>query len=224
MSRRPPKGEYIETDSGNKVSRKAILVGTQNIMLGGKTVIQPEVMIRGDLSRTAPSSSSSSSSSASPTSNTAVTVGRYSFLSRGVFLRPPGRIYKGFAHLRFTLLFLHIQLRLTTPTPHRDFTYMPLRMGDHVFVGERSVVRAATIGSHVHIGHNVVVGEFAIIKDYVRILDGTVVPANTVIPSFSIVAGQPSRIIGEVPEGDHEAFELRELYRTVGNNPQPAAV
>ncbi|KAL8397892.1 hypothetical protein RB594_004555 [Gaeumannomyces avenae] len=200
MSRRPPKGEYIETDSGNKVSRKAILVGTQNIMLGGKTVIQPEVMIRGDLSRTAPSSSSSSSSSASPASNTAVTVGRYSFLSRGVFLRPPGRIYKG------------------------DFTYMPLRMGDHVFVGERSVVQAATIGSHVHIGHNVVVGEFAIIKDYVRILDGTVVPANTVIPSFSIVAGQPSRIIGEVPEGDHEAFELRELYRTVGNNPQPAAV
>ncbi|KLU89785.1 dynactin subunit 5 [Magnaporthiopsis poae ATCC 64411] len=198
MSRRPPRGEYIETDSGNKVSRKAILVGTQNIMLGGKTVIQPEVMIRGDLSRTAPSSSSSSSTA--PASNTAVTVGRYSFLSRGVFLRPPGRIYKGV------------------------FTYMPLRMGDHVFVGERSVVQAASIGSHVHIGHNVVVGEFAIIKDYVRILDGTVVPANTVIPSFSIVAGQPSRIIGEVPEGDHEAFELRELYRTVGNNPQPAAV
>lgn len=209
------------------MSRKAILVGTQNIMLGGKTVIQPEVMIRGDLSRTAPSSSSSSSSTA-PASNTAVTVGRYSFLSRGVFLRPPGRIYKGFAFfflatcLRFTLLLLYIQFRLTAP--HRVFTYMPLRMGDHVFVGERSVVQAASIGTHVHIGHNVVVGEFAIIKDYVRILDGTVVPANTVIPSFSIVAGQPSRIIGEVPEGDHEAFELRELYRTVGNNPQPAAV
>lgn len=100
------------------------------------------------------------------------------------------------------------------------FTYMPLRMGDHVFVGERAVVQAATIGNHVHVGQGVVIGEFAIIKDYVRILDGTVVPPNMVIPSFSIVAGQPARVVGEVPEGGHEAFELRELYKTVGNNPQ----
>ena len=99
---------------------------------------------------------------------------------------------------------------------------MPLRMGDHVFVGPASVVQAASIGSHVHIGAKVAVGEFAIIKDYVRILDGTVVPPNMVIPSFSIVAGQPARLIGEVPEGGHEAFELRDLYKTVGNNPQPA--
>jgi dynactin 5 len=94
---------------------------------------------------------------------------------------------------------------------------MPLRIGDHVFVGEKSVVQAAAIGNHVNIGQGVVIGELAIIKDYVRILDGTVVPPNMVIPSFSIVAGQPARVIGEVPEGGHEAFELRELYKTVGN-------
>ncbi|CAI4212191.1 unnamed protein product [Parascedosporium putredinis] len=126
MSRRPAKGEYIETDTGNKVARKAILVGTQNIMLGGKSVIQPEAMIRGDLVRSQPSS--------------------------GSLLRPPGRLFKGV------------------------YSHMPLRMGDHVFVGERTAVRAASIGSHVHIGHNVVIGEFAIIKDYVKILDNTVVP------------------------------------------------
>lgn len=107
-------------------------------------------------------------------------------------------------------------------THYRVFTYMPLRMGDHVFVGPGTVVQAASIGNHVHIGAKVVVGEFAIIKDYVRILDGSVVAPNTVIPSFSIVAGQPARVIGEVPEGGHEAFELRDLYKTVGNNPQPA--
>ncbi|KAK4151154.1 trimeric LpxA-like protein [Chaetomidium leptoderma] len=195
-SRRPPRGEYIETDTGNKVARKATLVGTQNIMLGGKTVIQPEVMIRGDLIRTI-QASSQSASGAAPNS-TAVSIGRYCFLSRGCCLRPPGRLYKG------------------------AFTYMPLRIGDHVFVGAGSVVQAATVGSHVHIGAKVAVGEFAIIKDYVRILDGTVVPPNMVIPSFSIVAGQPARLIGEVPEGGHEAFELRDIYKTVGNNPQPA--
>ncbi|KAK0629523.1 trimeric LpxA-like protein [Bombardia bombarda] len=195
MSRRPPRGEYIETDTGNKVARKATLVGTQNIILGGKTVIQPEVMIRGDLIR---SVQAQSSSGGAPASNTAVAIGRYCFLSRGCCLRPPGRLYKG------------------------AFTYMPLRIGDHVFVGPGSVVQAAFIGNHVHIGSKVAVGESAIIKDYVRILDGSVVPPNMVIPSFSVVAGQPARVIGEVPEGGHEAFELRDLYKTVGNNPQPA--
>ncbi|OTA54824.1 trimeric LpxA-like protein [Hypoxylon sp. EC38] len=198
MSRKPVKGEYIETDTGNKVSRRAILIGTQHIMLGGKTVIQAEAMIRGDLART--TQPASSSGAATPGSNTAVAIGRYCYLSKGCCLRPPGRIYKG------------------------SFTFLPLRLGDHVFIGEGTVVQAATIGSHVHIGQGVVVGEFAIIKDYVRILDGTVIPANMVIPSFSIVAGQPGRVVGEVPEGGHEAFELRELYKTVGNNPQPLPV
>ena len=74
----------------------------------------------------------------------------------------------------------------------------------------------------MHIGAGVVIGEFAIIKDYVRILDGSVVPPNMVIPSFTVVAGQPARVIDEVPEGGHESFELRELYKTVGNNvPNP---
>jgi dynactin-5 len=167
-------------------------------MLGGKTVIQPEVMIRGDLSRTAPSSSSSSSSGA-PASNTAVAIGRYCFLARGALLRPPGRMYKG------------------------SFTYMPLRMGDHVFVGQGTVVQAATVGNHVQIGKACTIGEFAIVKDYVKILDGTVVPPNMVIPSFSVVAGQPARVVGEIPEGGHDEFELRDLYKTVGNNPQPPA-
>ncbi|KAI1474669.1 trimeric LpxA-like protein [Daldinia eschscholtzii] len=197
MSKKPIKGEYIETDTGNKVSRKAILIGTQHIMLGGKTVIQAEAMIRGDLARTG---QAVSGSPAAPGSNTAVAIGRYCYLSKGCCLRPPGRIYKG------------------------TFTFLPLRLGDHVFIGEGTVVQAATIGSHVYIGQNVVVGEFSIIKDYVRVLEGTVIPPNMVIPSFSIVAGQPARVIGEVPEGGHEAFELRELYKTVGNNPQPLPI
>ncbi|GAO18474.1 uncharacterized protein UV8b_07285 [Ustilaginoidea virens] len=185
MSRRPPKGDYIETDTGNKVARRAILVGTQNIMLGGKTVIQPDVMIRGDLVRPAPP----------PASSTAVAIGRYCFLARGALLRPPGRVYKG------------------------AWAYTPLRLGDHVFVGSGSVVQAAAVGSHVRIGSGCAVGEFAIVKDYVRILDGAVVPPFMVIPSFSVVGGRPARVVGEVPEGGVDEFELRELYKTVGNSP-----
>jgi dynactin-5 len=109
-----------------------------------------------------------------------------------------------------------------TLTPRAsNFTYVPIRMGDHVFVGEHSVVSAAQIGSHVHIGAGVVVGDCVIIKDYVRILDGAVLSPHMIVPSFSVVAGQPARVIDEVPEGAHESFELKDLYKTVGNNPQP---
>ncbi|KAJ4154834.1 hypothetical protein LMH87_000109 [Akanthomyces muscarius] len=157
-------------------------------------------MIRGDLVRTAPSSSSSTSTAGSGATapNTAVAIGRYCFLSRGVVLRPPGRMYKG------------------------SYTHMPLRLGDHVFVGAGSVVQAASVGSHVSIGRGCTVGEFAIVKDYVKVLDGAVIPPFAVIPSFSIVAGQPARVVGEIPEGGHDEFELRDLYKTVGNNPQPS--
>ncbi|KAI0473227.1 trimeric LpxA-like protein [Xylariaceae sp. FL0804] len=210
MSRKQVKGEYIETETGNKVARKAILIGTQHIMLGGKTVIQAEAMIRGDLARTGntgqaattttTSSGATSSSSGAAASNTTISIGRYCFLSRGCCLRPPGRMYRG------------------------AFTYLPLRLGDHVFVGEGAVVQAASVGSHVHVGRGATVGEFAILKDYVRVLDGAVVPPNAVVPSFSVVAGAPARVVGDVPEGAHEAFELRDLYKTVGNNPLPMPV
>lgn len=43
------------------------------------------------------------------------------------------------------------------------------------------------------------------------------VPPNMVIPSFSIVAGSPGQVVGEVAEGEVEGFDLREIYRAVGN-------
>lgn len=100
----------------------------------------------------------------------------------------------------------------------RTFSHYPLKIVDHVFVGSGSIIEAALIGSHVSIGANVVVGKFAIIKDFVRILDDTVVPSNMVIPSFSVVAGRPAQVVGEVMEGEIESFDLRELYRSIGNS------
>jgi dynactin-5 len=101
---------------------------------------------------------------------------------------------------------------------NRTFSHYPLKIADHVFIGPGSIVEAALIGSHVNIGANCTIGKFAIIKDYVRILDGTAVPPNMVIPSFSVVAGRPGRVVGEIAEGEVDGMDLREVYRAVGNN------
>ncbi|RPB23824.1 dynactin [Terfezia boudieri ATCC MYA-4762] len=187
MPAKQAKGEYIETDTGNKVSRKSIIVGSQNIILGGKTIIQAECTVRGDLRRTIPSSSSSSSNSA----NVAIAIGRYCFLSRSSILRPPCKILKG------------------------QFSYYPMKIGDHVFVGEGSVVEAAAVGNRVTIGKNCVIGKFSIIKDCVRIEDGTVIAPNTVIPTFSLVRGRPGLVVEELAETAPEKLDLKQLYRMI---------
>lgn len=201
-------------ETGNKVSRRAYIQGTQNIILGGKTIIQSECTIRGDLHRTAPSSSSSSSSSLTATgdtqtqqasssssrqsqpqqspANVAVSIGRYCILSSGCVLRPPCKTHRGIT------------------------SYWPLKIGDHVFVGEGAVIEAASIGNHVRIGAGAVIGRFVIIKDGVRVVDGCVVPSGMVIPPFSVVAGQPGTVVAELPEGESDGMDLRELYRSIG--------
>ncbi|KAF7118963.1 hypothetical protein CNMCM5793_008601 [Aspergillus hiratsukae] len=132
MPPKQAKGEYIETDTGNKISRRSQIHGTQHIILGGKTVIQADAVIRGDLYRSTSSSTSTSadgnSNSKQPTTpSVSITIGRYSYISRAAILRPPSRLHRG----------VH--------------TFYPLKIGDHVFVGERAVVEAASVGNHVHL-------------------------------------------------------------------------
>ncbi|CAI2161483.1 17262_t:CDS:2 [Funneliformis geosporum] len=167
------RSEYIETDTGNKVSRKSVICGSQNIILGGKTIIQTDCVIRGDLRRTGGGHA------------VVVAIGRYCLLAKGSIIRPPYKTYKG------------------------TFSYYPMKIGDHVSIGEGSIVEAATIGSFVHIGKNCVIGRFAIIKDCCKIEDNTVIPPNTVVPSFSIYEGSPGVFVDELPECVQDLYELK---------------
>ncbi|KAJ5887877.1 Dynactin Arp1 p25 subunit [Penicillium taxi] len=192
------KSEYIETDTGNKISRRSQIHGTQHIILGGKTVIQAEAVIRGDLFRT-PTTTASTDGSTAPQTNTpsvAITVGRYSYISKGAILHPPSRSHRG----------VH--------------SFYPLKIGDHVFVGEGAVVEAASLGNHAHVGAGAMVGSMAIIKDYAVVLDKAVVPPGMIVPSYCVVGGIPARIVGEVGEGygveGAEGGMARERYRVVG--------
>ena len=62
-------------DTGNKVSRKAIIAGPQNIILGGKTIISNGAIIRGDLRRTGSGHT------------VVISLGRYCLIGEGCIMR-----------------------------------------------------------------------------------------------------------------------------------------
>lgn len=107
------------------------------------------------------------------------------------------------------------------PSPNGTITYTPLKIGDHVFIGESSVIEASSIGDHVVIGKGCVVGRMAVLKDGVKVLDGCVVPGGMVVASGCVVGGVPGRVVGEVGDGwgmyeGMEGGDMRGLWRGVG--------
>ncbi|XP_022321349.1 dynactin subunit 5-like [Crassostrea virginica] len=148
--------EYIETASGNKVSRQSVLCGSQNIVINGKTIIMTDCVIRGDLAN--------------------VRIGRHCVVSRRAVIRPP---FKKFS---------------------KGVAFFPLHIGDHVFIGEDSIVNAAQVGNYVHIGKNCVIGRRCVLKDCCAIADNTVLPPETVVPPFTVFADSPGRFTEELPE------------------------
>lgn len=60
-------------DTGNKISRRSVLEGKQNIMLGGKSVLMAGVHLRGDLVR----KSDRTTETGKEVSMPAINIGRY---------------------------------------------------------------------------------------------------------------------------------------------------
>ena len=193
----PPKqtkgGEYVETEAGNKVSRRSHVHGTQNIVLGGRGIIQPEVVIRGDLLRTATPSASSTpqapSSSSSSQPPVAVSAGKYTFFAPGSVLHPPRKLHRG------------------------QFSHHPLKIGDNVYIGPGAIVEAASLESNVWIGAGAIVGRLATVRAGAKVLEGTVIPPNMVVGAGDVVGGKPARKVGETGWGD--GWEGREAWRSI---------
>ena len=192
----PSKGEYIETETGNKISRLAQVIGAKHIVLAGKCVIQAGVVVRGDLIRSTPKPDTLDPKTKKPSQPSSITLGRYVFVSPGCTLHPPSRIDK-----RATSTSSNTGNGANPETVQAQLTYYPLRIADHVFIGRDSHIRAAEIRSNVWIGAGVSVGNFCVIRENVKILDGAVLPNGSVWASGSIVGGSPAKVIGELGEG-----------------------
>jgi len=132
--------EYIITDTGNKVSRKATILGSQYIILGGKTIIQSECTIRGDFR--SPRTNADGKQSA-----IAIAIGRYCFLERNVTLRPAARVYKG--------VYQYYPMKLG------DHVFI----GSNTIIEAAQIGSYVSIGSNVQIGKFAIIKDCVRIED-----------------------------------------------------------
>jgi dynactin 5 len=104
-----------------------------------------------------------------------VQLQRYCILKKGVVITPSQTIKEPIINIKVTI-------------------------GSNTFINENAIIEAARIGSGCTIGRNCKISARCILKDYVLVFDNTVILPDTVIPPFSIVAGNPGKIIGEQSE------------------------
>ncbi|GAA6028938.1 hypothetical protein JCM8097_001515 [Rhodosporidiobolus ruineniae] len=191
MSRSSSKS-YITTDTGNIVSRSCTITGSQNIVLGGKSILHPHCIIRGDLRRAGAGSAAGGQGGGT----VVVAMGKYCSVGEGAVLRPCYKTYKGV------------------------FSYYPMKIGDHVAIGAGSVVEAASIGTGVEIGKGCIIGPLAILKDFSRIADNSVIGAGTIVPSLTEWAGSPARPVGQLAESTPELVEAKAKAAYAGFRPE----
>ncbi|GAA5876773.1 hypothetical protein JCM16303_006282 [Sporobolomyces ruberrimus] len=182
-SAKPAPSPFIQTETGNIVSRQSQIYGSQNIVLSGKSILSPGCVIRGDLRRTGASSSSSGGGGGGGT--VVIAMGKYCYVGESTVLRPCYKTYKGV------------------------FSYYPMKIGDYVTIGSSSVIEAASIGTGVEIGKNCIIGPLAILKDYCKISDGAIIGPGTIVPSLTEWSGSPARPIGQLPESTPEIAEAK---------------
>ena len=165
-------------ETGNKISRRALIHGTQHIILQGKSVVESGVIIRGDIVKSAPPAApSAADAKAKPANAVSIQCGRYVYIHPNVTLHPPTYYRQGHS------------------------TPQPLRISDYVTIGEGSVISAGQIGRNVEIGKRCSLGNLCMIKDCTKILDDTVIPAMSQWPGGVVIGGRPARIVGEIGDG-----------------------
>lgn len=167
--------EYIQTSTGNFVSRKAVIFRPEQVELpGGRCIIKPGVIIRGDFA--------------------AVQIQRYCVIGENTVLRPSYTISK-------------------------NFRFIPLTIGKYSTIGRNCVIESAVIGAGCEIGDNCILSMRCILKDHVRVESGSVVPPDMVVPPFSVLAGCPARIVGEVQESATTLAQVEAVARFKAHRP-----
>ena len=101
---------------------------------------------------------------------------------------------------QYVIIKENVILRPTFNKKHGKLQYIQMEIGDNVYIDEKCVISAASIGSNVHIGKNCIIGHRVVIKDNTKILDDSVLAADTIVPPFTVFGGKPALYLGELTE------------------------
>lgn len=107
------KKEFLETHTGNKVSRRSLVRGSHNIHLNGKCIISPKVVVRGDL---AP-----------------VKIGKFTIVKEEVVLRPSYKRAKG--QLKYISMHIGDNVFIDEGT-----IVCARRIGNNVYIGKNCII------------------------------------------------------------------------------------
>ncbi|XP_075251469.1 dynactin subunit 5-like [Convolutriloba macropyga] len=100
-------------------------------------------------------------------------------------------------------------------------SFIPVQIGDCVYVEEDVILQATSVGSYVHIGKGSVIGKRAKLGDCSAILPGSYVPPDTVVPTFAIFGGSPARWVDDLPET--QQYLMNEACREYYSNFKPVS-
>jgi len=139
-----------------------------------------------------------------------VNIGRKCFIGAGAVLRGDfGKISIGDGSNVQENCVIHV-------TPGLE-----VRVGEDVIIAHGAILHDAIVGRGSVVGMGAVILQGAVIEEGVLVAASTLIPTNFVVPARKIVAGNPAKIKGDVPETHEEYFrvgiaiyqELPERYR-----------
>lgn len=111
--------EWVCTKSGNKVSKKAFLFGSQNVEIKSHSLIQPRVMLRGDLAL--------------------IRLGKFVSLGQNTIVRPSAKVtHRFYTSLRIGDYVSVGEGCVLAGSSIGDFVVIE----DHVTIGNRAVIKS----------------------------------------------------------------------------------
>lgn len=159
---------WIETSTGNRISRLSKINNPSNIFISENCTICEHVTLHGDV--------------ATVSEGPAIRIGKFTYLAENSSVDPPPTKLPAKSDSP------------SGPTPYSlEVPRIDIIIGNYTFIGESSVVRLIQVGNRVHIGARCTLGELSVINDCCVIEDDTLIPPKSVIPPYSRVSGQPGR-------------------------------
>jgi dynactin-5 len=83
-----------------------------------------------------------------------------------------------------------------TKRQNKELKYIPISIGNYVYVEKGTIIEAMSIGNFVKIGKDCILGQRVVIGDNSIVLDNSIVCPDTYIAPFSVYGGKPAIYLG----------------------------